>query len=156
MSNQKRKEGSNMIPMLRNKRFLPSFEDDVFGKDFLKDFFDFESNPSVPDVNVKESKDQYTIEVAAPGMDKKDFDVNIQNNMLVISSEKETSNQKGGEEENYVRREFSYSSFQRSFSIPETVDADNIKARYEKGVLYVELPKKKEAVEKASKQIKIE
>ncbi|MFW5943822.1 MAG: Hsp20/alpha crystallin family protein, partial [Bacteroidota bacterium] len=128
MSNQKRKEGSNMIPMLRNKRFLPSFEDDVFGKDFLKDFFDFESNPSVPDVNVKESKDQYTIEVAAPGMDKKDFDVNIQNNMLVISSEKETSNQKGGEEENYVRREFSYSSFQRSFSIPETVDADNIKA----------------------------
>ncbi|MCF8335771.1 MAG: Hsp20/alpha crystallin family protein [Bacteroidales bacterium] len=154
MLNQKRKEDGHMIPMLRNKRFLPSFEDDVFGKDFLKDFFDFENNPSVPDVNVKESKDQYTIEVAAPGMDKKDFNVDIQNNMLVISSEKESKDQE--EEENYLRREFSYTSFQRSFSIPETVDADNIKAKYDNGVLYVELPKKKEAVEKASKQIKIE
>lgn len=145
-----------MIPMLRNKRFLPSFDDDVFGKDFLRDFFNWEDNPSVPDVNVKESKDQYTIEVAAPGMDKKDFDVNVQNNMLVISSEKEAKNEEGGDEENYVRREFSYTSFQRSFSIPETVDAENIKAKYDNGVLYVELPKKKEAVEKASKQIKIE
>jgi len=145
-----------MIPMLRNKRFLPGFEDDVFGKDFLRDFFNWEDNPSVPDVNVKENKDQYTIEVAAPGIDKKDFDVNVQNNMLVISSEKETKDEKGSEEENYVRREFSYTSFQRSFSIPETVDAENIKAKYENGVLYVELPKKKEAVEKASKQIKIE
>jgi len=145
-----------MIPMLRNKRFLPSFDDDMFGKDFLRDFFDFENNPSVPDVNVKESKDQYTIEVAAPGMSKKDFNVDVQNNMLVISSEKEAKDEKGGEEENYVRREFSYTSFQRSFSIPETVDADNIKAKYDNGVLYVELPKKKEAVEKTSKQIKIE
>lgn len=155
MSNQKRKEDSNMIPMLRNKRFLPSFDDDVFGKDFLKDFFDFESNPSVPDVNVKESKDQYTIEVAAPGMDKKDFNVDVQNNMLVISSEKESKDE-SKEDKNYLRREFSYTSFQRSFSIPETVDADNIKAKYDNGVLYVELPKKKEAVEKTSKQIKIE
>lgn len=144
-----------MIPMLRNKRFLPSFDDDVFGKDFLKDFFDFESNPSVPDVNVKESKDQYTIEVAAPGMDKKDFNVDVQNNMLVISSEKESKDE-SKEDKNYLRREFSYTSFQRSFSIPETVDADNIKAKYDNGVLYVELPKKKEAVEKTSKQIKIE
>ena len=140
--------------MLRNKRFLPSFDDDMFGKDFLRDFFDFESNPSVPDVNVKEGKDQYTIEVAAPGMDKKDFNVDVQNNMLVISSEKESKDE--DKDDNYLRREFSYTSFQRSFSIPETVDAENIKAKYDNGVLYVELPKKKEAVEKASKQIKIE
>ena len=140
--------------MLRNKRFLPSFDDDMFGKDFLRDFFDFESNPSVPDVNVKEDKDQYTIEVAAPGMDKKDFNVDVQNNMLVISSEKESKDE--DKDENYLRREFSYTSFQRSFSIPETVDAESIKAKYDNGVLYVELPKKKEAVEKASKQIKIE
>ena len=155
MLNQKRKEDSNMIPMLRNKRFLPSFDDDMFGKDFLRDFFDFETNPSVPDVNVKETKNQYTIEVAAPGMDKKDFNVDIQNNMLVISSEKESKDE-DKEDENFLRREFSYTSFRRSFSIPETVDAENIKARYDNGVLYVELPKKKESVEKASKQIKIE
>ena len=139
-----------MIPMLRNKRFLPGFEDD----DFLKDFFDFENRPSVPDVNVSENKDQYTIEVAAPGMDKKDFNVDVQNNMLVISSEKESKDE--DKQSNFLRREFCYTSFQRSFNIPETVDAENIKAKYENGVLYVDLPKKKEAVEKASKKVKIE
>jgi HSP20 family protein len=143
-----------MIPMLRSKRFLPSFDDDVFGKDFLRDFFDFEQNPSVPEVNVKETKDQYTIEVAAPGMDKKDFNVDVQNNMLTISSEKESKDE--DKDENFLRREFSYTSFQRSFNIPETVDADNIKAKYDNGVLYVELPKKEETVEKASKKIDIE
>ena len=136
--------------MLRNKRFLPGFEDD----DFLKDFFDFENRPSVPDVNVSENKDQYTIEVAAPGMDKKDFNVDVQNNLLVISSEKESKDE--DKQSNFLRREFCYTSFQRSFNIPETVDAENIKAKYENGVLYVDLPKKKEAVEKASKKVKIE
>jgi len=145
-----------MIPMLRNRRFLPNFDDDMFGKDFMKDFFDFESNPSVPDVNVREDKDKYTIEVAAPGLNKKDFDVDIQNNVLTISSEKEHKDEDKDENENYLRREFSYSSFQRSFSLPETVKVENIKAKHDNGVLYVELPKKKEAVEKASKKIDIE
>ena len=143
-----------MIPMLRNRRFLPSFDDDVFGKDFLKDFFDFESHPTVPDVNVREDKDKYTIEVAAPGLDKNDFSVDIQNNVLTISSEKEMKDEK--DEKSYLRREFGYSSFQRSFSLPETVKVDNIKAKHENGVLYVELPKKKEAVEKSSKKIDIQ
>ncbi len=143
-----------MIPKLRNRRFLPSFDDDMFGKDFLKDFFDFENNPSVPDVNVREDKDKYTIEVAAPGLDKKDFDVNIQNNVLTISSEKEHKDE--NEEDSYLRREFSYSAFQRSFSLPDTVNVEDIKAKHDNGVLYVELPKKKEAVEKASKKIDIE
>jgi HSP20 family protein len=139
-----------MIPILRNKRFLPGFEDD----EFLKDFFDFENRPSLPDVNVSENKDQYTIELAAPGMDKKDFHVDVQNNMLVISSEKESKDE--DKQSNFLRREFCYTSFQRSFNIPEAVDSENIKAKYENGVLYVELPKKKESVEKASKKIKIE
>jgi len=143
-----------MIPMLRNRRFLPSFDDDMFGKDFLKDFFDFESNPSVPDINVREDKDKYTIEVAAPGLDKKDFDVDIQNNVLTISSEKEQKDE--NKDDNYLRREFSYSSFQRSFSLPETVKVEDIKAKHDNGVPFVELPKKKEAVEKASKKIDIE
>jgi len=143
-----------MIPMLRNKRFLPSFDDDVFGKDLMRDFFDFESNPSVPDVNVREDKDKYTIEVAAPGLDKKDFNVDVQNNVLTISSEKESKDE--DKEENFLRREFSYTSFHRSFSLPETVKVEDIKAKHEKGVLYVEMPKKKEAVEQASKKIDIE
>lgn len=154
MSNKKLKEGCTMIPMLRNKRFLPGFEDEGFGRDFLKDFFDFESNPTVPDVNVREKQDEYVIELAAPGLDKKDFNVDVQNNVLLVSSEKEQKDE--DKEENFLRREFSYSSFQRSFSLPEGVNADDIKAKHENGVLYVSIPKKDELKQKPSKKIKIE
>ena len=140
-----------MIPMLRNKRFLPGFDDD----DFLKDFFDFEGNPSVPEVNVREKQDEYVIELAAPGLDKKDFNVNVQNNVLVISSEKEDKDEKKDENDNFLRREFSYSSFQRSFSLPEGVKPDDIKAKHENGVLYVSIPKKDELKQQPSKQIEI-
>ena len=140
-----------MIPMLRNKRFLPGFDDD----DFLKDFFDFEGNPSVPEVNVREKQDEYVIELAAPGLNKKDFNVNVQNNVLVISSEKEDKDEKKDENDNFLRREFSYSSFQRSFSLPEGVNADDINAKHENGVLYVSIPKKDELKQQPSKQIEI-
>ena len=140
-----------MIPMLRNKRFLPSFDDD----DFLKDFFDFESNPSVPEVNVREKQDEYVIELAAPGLNKKDFNVNVQNNVLVVSSEKEDKDEKKDDNDNFLRREFSYSSFQRSFSLPEGVKPDDINAKHENGVLYVTIPKKDELKQQPSKQIEI-
>ena len=140
-----------MIPMLRNKRFLPGFDDD----DFLKDFFDFESNPSVPEVNVREKQDEYVIELAAPGLNKKDFNVNVQNNVLVVSSEKEDKDEKKDDNDNFLRREFSYSSFQRSFSLPEGVKPDDINAKHENGVLYVTIPKKDELKQQPSKQIEI-
>ena len=141
-----------MIPMLRNKRFLPSFDDD----DFLKDFFDFESNPSVPEVNVRKKQDEYVIELAAPGLDKKDFNVDVQNNVLVVSSEKEDKNEEKDKKDNFLRREFSYRSFQRYFSLPEGVIADDIKAKHENGVLYVTIPKKDELKQQPSKKIEIE
>jgi HSP20 family protein len=141
-----------MIPMLRNKRFLPGFDDD----DFLKDFFDFESNPSVPEVNVREKQDEYVIELAAPGLNKKDFNVDVQNNVLVVSSEKEDKNEEKDKKDNFLRREFSYSSFQRSFSLPEGVNAYDIKAKHENGVLYVTIPKKDELKQQPSKKIEIE
>jgi len=137
--------------MLRNKRFLPGFDDD----DFLKDFFDFESNPSVPEVNVREKQDEYVIELAAPGLNKKDFNVNVQNNVLVVSSEKEDKDEKKDDNDNFLRREFSYSSFQRSFSLPEGVKPDDINAKHENGVLYVTIPKKDELKQQPSKQIEI-
>lgn len=142
-----------MIPMLRNRRFLPGFDDETFGKDFLKDFFDFESNPTVPDVNVREKQDEYVIELAAPGLEKNDFNVDVQNNVLVISSEKEQKDEDN--KDNFLRREFSYSSFQRSFSLPEGVNADDIKAKHENGVLYITIPKKDELKQKPSKKIEI-
>jgi HSP20 family protein len=143
-----------MIPMLRNKRFLPNFEDDFFGKDFFPNVFDFENNPTIPEVNVRETKDNYVIEVAAPGLNKKDFNVDLQNNVLTISSEKENKDE--DKDENYLRREFSYSKFQRSFSLPEGINADQIKAKHEDGILYVSVPKVEEKKKEESKQIKIE
>lgn len=142
-----------MIPMLRNTRFLPGFTDDFFGKDFLGDFFDSSVNKTIPEVNVLENKDDFKIEVAAPGLEKEDFKINLNNNVLTISSEKEARN--FDEKEKYIRREFSYSSFQRSFSLPESVQQEKIKANHKDGILTIMIPKRDEAKEKPKREIKI-
>jgi HSP20 family protein len=145
--------GCVMIPMLRNSRFLPSFNDDFFGKDFLADFFDSSTHKSIPEVNVMENKDEFRIEVAAPGLAKNDFKVDINNNVLTISSEKEAKDVE--ENEKFIRREFSYNSFQRSFSLPETVNQDKISANHKDGILTISIPKRDEAKEKPKREIKI-
>ncbi|HLO82954.1 MAG TPA: Hsp20/alpha crystallin family protein [Chitinophagaceae bacterium] len=118
---------------------------------FFEDFFsqfpsrlvndDFVST-SVP-VNIRETEGAYAIEVVAPGMDKGDFKVNVDNNILTISAEKKAESNK--ENERMVRREYSYKSFARTFTLDETINADNIQAKYDNGVLHIELPKKTEA-----------
>ncbi len=111
-------------------------------------------NNSLPAVNVKETDDEYILEVAAPGMTKKDFKVNFQNNVLTISSEKQE--EKKENEDNYTRREFSYRSFQRSFTVPHNdVDSDKISAAYADGILNVKLPKREEVKPKPAREIKI-
>lgn len=142
-----------MIPMLRNKRFLPSFTDDFFGNDFLSGFFDSSVNRTIPEVNVLENNDAFMIEVAAPGLEKKDFKIDLNNKVLSISSERETK--KIDEKEKYIRREFSYSSFQRSFSLPDSVDQEKIKANHKDGILTIEIPKREEAKEKPVREIRI-
>jgi HSP20 family protein len=102
---------------------------------------EFVSN-SVP-VNIRETEKSYEIEVVAPGMDKGDFKVNIDNNLLTISAEKKAETNK--ENERMVRKEFTYKSFARTFTLDETINAENILAKYENGVLKIELPKKEEA-----------
>ncbi len=142
-----------MIPMLRNRRFLPSFTDDFFGKDLLSDFFDSSVNKTIPEVNVLENTDEFMIEVAAPGLEKRDFKIDLNNRVLTISSEKKAKHM--DEKEKYIRREFSYSSFQRSFSLPDSVDQGKIKANHKDGILTIEIPKKEEAKEKLTREIKI-
>lgn len=139
--------------MLRNSRFIPSFTDDFFGKDFLSDFFDSSANKTIPEVNVMENADEFKIEVAAPGLEKNDFKIDLENNVLTISSEKEAKN--STEEEKFIRREFSYSSFKRSFSLPESVDSEKIKAKHKDGILSLVIPKRDEAKEKPKREIKI-
>lgn len=142
-----------MLPMLRRGTAFPGMADEFFGKDFLSNFFDTQTGISMPSVNIVEGKDNFRIEVAAPGLEKKDFKINLENNVLTISSEKEVKNEQT--DDKYMRREFSYSSFQRSFALPNTVDAEKINANYKDGVLNLLIPKKEEAKEKPARTIKI-
>lgn len=97
-------------------------------------------NNWIPAMNVKEHKDDFEIEVAAPGFLKKDFEVSIEDDILTISGEKKTKSEK--EDENYSRREFHYNSFKRSFTLPKNIDLKKkIKANYENGVLLIHLEK---------------
>lgn len=134
---------------------VPSFFDDFF----TRDLFDWSNTnnaygSSLPAVNIKEDENNFEVEVAVPGLKKEDFKIEIENDVLTVSSEKEAHNE--SEEENYKRREFRYSSFRRTFSLPENkVDANKVKANYVDGVLQITLPKKEEAKPKPVRTIKI-
>lgn len=142
-----------MLPMLRKQFYLPNFADDFFGKDIVSSFLDNQSGFSLPAVNIAETKDNFRIEVAAPGLNKEDFKIDLHNNVLSISSEKQESKEEKNEK--VMRREFSYTSFKRSFGLPDMVEQDKIKASHLNGVLSIEIPKREEAKEKPARQINI-
>lgn len=108
---------------------------------------------NVPAVNITEQKDEYHVSLAAPGMKKEDFNIDVDGNMLTISSEKEESKEE--KEKKFTRKEYSYSSFSRSFTLPEEVNKEKIDARYEDGVLKISLPRKEEAKKPAAKHIAV-
>lgn len=137
---------------------IPSLFDDFFTRDWLDSSLANwrDSGASLPAVNVMETNDDFRIEVAAPGMKRGDFKVELDNNVLTISSEREDRNEEKDSNGNYTRREFSYQSFQRSFSLPENkVLGDKITARYVDGILHVTVPKSEEAKVKPAKQIAV-
>jgi HSP20 family protein len=133
----------------------------TMGGSLLSDFFDddrfvnspFLSGRSLPAVNVKESDKNFEVELAAPGYDKKDFKVDIDNGLLTISAEKKEEKEK--KDDHYTRREFGYSSFSRTFNLPVNTNEDDIDARYEDGVLKLTIPKKEETNGKSRKAISI-
>ena len=136
---------------------IPSLIDNLFSRDWMDwSTSNYSStNTTLPAVNVKETDDDYELEVAAPGLRKEDFKINLENNQLTISSE--FNNESGKkDDENYTRKEFSYQSFQRTFAIPETiVDGDKISAKYSDGILFIKLPKREEVKPKPAREIKI-
>ena len=134
---------------------LPSIWEDFIGKDLFDFPTVFATGTSVPAVNIMETENEFKVEVAAPGMEKKDFNINLDNNVLTISSEKEETNEDKDKKGNYTKREFSYSSFARSFTMPDSVNIDKIAAAYKDGVLNITLPKREEAKVKPAKVIKI-
>jgi HSP20 family protein len=146
------------MSLMKRNEYLPSwsnFFNDFFDKDLLnwsnKHFSD--TNTTLPAVNIKEDDNGFEVEMAVPGMTKKDFKINLENNMLCISSEKKMEDEKS--EGNYSRKEFSYQSFSRSFALPESADDGKINAKYENGILYVSIPKKEEAKPKPPRVIDI-
>lgn len=144
-----------MNTLMKRNSFAPSTS---FFDDFLtRELFNWSGlandGGSVPQVNIVENDDEFRVEMAAPGMSKKDFNVQLDNDMLTIQSARQESQE--DQENNYARREFSYKSFKRSFYLPNTVEADKIKATYRDGILSLVIPKKEEARRKPVKTIDI-
>ena len=136
---------------------LPSLLEDFFNRDWADSTLANGNYPAtLPAVNVRETNEDYIIDVAAPGMKRDEFKVELDNNVLTISSIREENQEEHDETRNYTRREFNYQSFQRSFTLPENkVEGEKISARYVDGVLHITVPKKDEAKVKPVKQISI-
>jgi len=146
------KSNSSLFPA------IPSLFEELLNKDWLDSSLSTwkTSGATMPAVNVKETNDAFCIEVAAPGFKRDHFKVELQNDMLTISSELQNEHQENGQDGDYTRREFSYQSFQRSFSLPENrVEGDKISARYTDGILKVMIPKREEAKVKPPRQISV-
>lgn len=129
-------------PEKNHKSLMPGF-DDVFGSIFNDTFFSDRMVNRVPAVNISESQDHYHVELAAPGLQKEDFKINLDRNVLTISVEQ--SSQNNVNERNYNKREFSYNSFVRSFTLPESADDSKIEASYLNGLLKIDIAKREEA-----------
>jgi len=148
--------------MKKNGTVLPSVVSELldtqslfsneFG-DWNRNFLNWGVSAGIPSVNVTESEGNFRIELAAPGLEKKDFKIEINENVLTISAEKEK--QSTEEDIDYKRKEFSYSNFSRSFQLPANVFLDNVNAKYENGVLKLIIPKKETNSSKSRKEITI-
>lgn len=142
-----------MLPIIRRtQNWLPSVFNDFFGNEWME-----KVNSSNPALNILENDKAFIIEVASPGMTKEDFNVKVDDdNNLVISVDKKTETEEKDEETCYLRREFSYSHFQRSMILPDSVDRENISAEAKNGILTINIPKREEKQEeKAHKTIEI-
>lgn len=136
-----------LFPSLLSDRFLPEFFENerFFDSDWMKSM-------TVPSVNIRETEKEFFVELAVPGLSKKDFKISVENGMLTISAEKKI--EKEETEKNFTRKEFSYSNFSRSFMLPENVNEEKIEAHYEEGILKLQVLKS--VVEKAKPKKAIE
>ena len=126
--------------------------------DFFKpwnEWFDngWSRSMKVPAVNITEEKGQFMVSLAAPGLKKEDFKIDVDGNMLTISSEKEESKEE--KDKKFTRKEYNYSSFSRSFTLPEEINQEKIEAKYEDGVLQIVLPRREEVKRTAAKKIAV-
>lgn len=147
------------MSLIKRENYSPSSPS--FFNDFInRDWYDQNNqnysltNTTIPAVNIKETVNEFEVDMAAPGMTKDDFKIELNNSVLTISSEIQKDNETK-EGRNVTRREFSYQSFSRSFTLPAIVETDRITAKYENGILQVNIPKKDEVKPKPLKQIQV-
>ena len=140
-----------MMPIRRNSAWLPDVFNDFFDTNFMP-----KANATAPAINVKESDKGYTVELAAPGMRKEDFNVHINDDGdLTVKMESKQDNREEDKNSRYLRREFSYAKFEQTLILPEDVDKERISAKVENGVLTVELPKVEVTKAKVARQITV-
>ncbi|GMN07254.1 Hsp20/alpha crystallin family protein [Croceitalea sp. MTPC5] len=135
----------------RNNLVLPSLMNEIFNPDWFGGMENVSRN--VPAVNIVERDEDFTLEFAVPGYKKEDFNIELDNDILTVSSEISTEDKSTND--NFTRREFSYSTFKRSFTLPETIDSGKVNAKYEDGLLKLTLPKREEALPKPKRLIEI-
>jgi len=136
----------------RNNLLFPAFMNEMSRPDWFGGMENF--NNTLPAVNIRENERDFELEIAIPGQKKEDFNIEVDNNVLTISMENKKEDEFKNDE--YTRREFAYSSFKRSFTLPETVNEDKINATYTDGILRFSLPKREEALPKPKRLIEIE
>lgn len=141
----------DMLPVMNRNLWMPEEFNDFFDTDFMP-----RVNATAPAINVKESEKDYTVELAAPGLTKDDFIVNVDNDgNLHIKIENKSNKKDEDKKSHYLRREFSYSKYEQTLLLPDDVEKDKIAASVNHGVLTVELPKLVKAEEKTARQIEI-
>ena len=140
-----------MLPTITRRSFRPLSMPNLFDDDFFPVVTNRTS--SMPAVNIREDEKHFRLDLAIPGIDKKDLKIDINEDVLTISSETKSDSEET--RDGYKRKEFSYTSFCRSFYIPENVDRDKIDASYKDGVLSVSLPKQEEEKTKITREVKI-
>jgi len=143
-----------MLPVFKT-RSLPGLFDEFFNGNLLPNYIEEGAWKSTPAVNIYETNEKFEIEIAAPGLEKEDFKIELKNDYLLVYSEKKDKKEEK-EKGKVVRSEFRYSSFQRSFALPKDIDANAINATHKNGVLIVELPKKVEQKDSLVRQIEIQ
>ncbi len=140
-----------MLPSILRRSYRPLYMSDLFDDDFFPVLNTRSS--SMPAVNIREDEKKFTLELAVPGIDKKDLKIDVDKDLLTISSESKKETEENTE--GYKRKEFNFTSFCRSFQLPDTVNKEKIEASYKDGILNVSLPKVSEEKNKITKQIKI-
>ncbi|SDE06370.1 HSP20 family protein [Pricia antarctica] len=140
-----------MTTTKRNHLVFPSLMNEIFKPDWFGGMEN--AVGTAPAVNIKENEKDFELVLAAPGRKKSDFTIEIDKDILTISSEVKIEGE--AKEENYTRREFAFSSFKRAFTLPKTIDNDKIEANYEDGLLRFVLPKKEEALPKPKRMIEL-